>query len=271
MLLPPLSPQHCVPLDHLLPVRYSEIVAGIEELLVDVRAAASPPQGVALRRSVSRIRAITFDILDIGQATPDGAAVFTGPPGSGFNAGYDSDDSRHSAGGQSGHSDDSVTGVATPRVATAGAGSARQRLPGAARQDRGVHAAIAHPTTRHCGPLPTRLAFTCDCTYGRFGLGCCLDDAVLGRYFRAERRTASREADTQREPVCVPRVHHARSCSDTALLWWAQNNLQRKRCYRHCAHELGYKWRRRLPECVVAAVRSTWPDSSGDYMGYHQS
>ena len=68
------------------------------------------------------------------------------------------------------------------------------------------------------------------------------------------------------------------------------NNLQRKRCYRRCAvrlpsqldlacvsdatvlllaqHDLGYRWRRRLPACVVGAVRAAYPSPTGHYMGY---
>jgi hypothetical protein len=51
----------------------------------------------------------------------------------------------------------------------------------------------------------------------------------------------------------------------------SQNNLMRKRCYRYCAHALGYQWRRQLPDCVVAAVRRVWPSATGDYMGFYSS
>lgn len=36
-------------------------------------------------------------------------------------------------------------------------------------------------------------------------------------------------------------------------------------------HELGYRWRRRLPDCVVAAVRSAYPSANGHYMGFMQN
>lgn len=55
--------------------------------------------------------------------------------------------------------------------------------------------------------------------------------------------------------------------ADTASLC-LQNNEQRKRVYQACACKLSYTFRRPLPHCVVAAVRTAWPAADWIYMGY---
>jgi len=102
----------------------------------------------------------------------------------------------------------------------------------------------------NAAPAPDSRAiqYVCNCTHGSRGLGCCLDaGGDLNEFMRQEYISAGGRAKDNREP----------------------NNLQRKRCYRHCAHELGYKWRRKLPACVMAAIRTIWPEASGHYMGFY--
>jgi hypothetical protein len=94
------------------------------------------------------------------------------------------------------------------------------------------------------------IRYVCNCTHGVRGLGCCVDaGGDLCEYAQEQYALARQQAGDVREP----------------------NNLQRKRCYRHCAHVLGYKWRRKLPHCVVAVVRSAWPEACGHYMGFYSA
>ena len=94
------------------------------------------------------------------------------------------------------------------------------------------------------------IQYVCNCAHGTRGLGCCLDEGGdLCPYIKGQYSVAMAQAKDIRDP----------------------NNLQRKRCYRHCAHELGYKWRRKLPDCVVSAIRSVWPEASGHYMGFYNA
>ena len=49
------------------------------------------------------------------------------------------------------------------------------------------------------------------------------------------------------------------------------NNEQRKRCYREVARDYFtnlHGKRRRLPHCIVAAIRAVWPSETGIYMGF---
>ena len=46
------------------------------------------------------------------------------------------------------------------------------------------------------------------------------------------------------------------------------NNLQRKKCYRHCAFVFSFVNRDQLPACVERTVRRIWPSATGMYMGF---
>ena len=112
------------------------------------------------------------------------------------------------------------------------------------RQPRQLQANAAPPPVGQC------IHYRCNCVHGSRGLGCVTAlGGDLFAYFEKEASAAHLSAKDIREP----------------------NNLQRKRMYRHCAHELGYSWRRRLPDCVVAAIRTAYPEASGHYMGFYDA
>eukprot|EP01050_Picozoa_sp_SAG11_P043090 SAG11_NODE_20200_length_450_cov_1.908832_2_plen_57_part_00 len=40
------------------------------------------------------------------------------------------------------------------------------------------------------------------------------------------------------------------------------------KCYRKCARDLGFTWRRPLPPWVMAKTRNIFPSADGVYMGF---